>query len=161
MQEIILSFMKKITYIGMLKFYLLYGRVCDEIKGILKALVSLVYSWNAYTYGYLLYLVHFRRLIGRQLGFNAENEEQLILGTYLHDIEKLDVDKFILNKHTPFEEDEWLDLNDHPPRGVQLIQACKDLKPYEIFILHYHERYIVEDIHFVCKERKFPFLFVL
>lgn len=117
------------------------GECHDEVKGMLKVLVSLVHSWDDYTYRHLLRVVHFSRLIGRELGLNAEEEEQLILGAYLHDIGKLDVDRFILNKRTPLEEDEWLDLKDHPQRGARLIQACKDLKPYEMFILYHHERY--------------------
>lgn len=117
------------------------GECGDEIKGMLKILVSLVHAWDGYTYGHLLRVVHFSRLIGRELGIKPCEEEQLVIGAYLHDIGKLDVDQFILNKRTPLEEQEWLDLKDHPRRGVQLIQACEELKPYEMFILHHHERY--------------------
>lgn len=113
----------------------------SEIKGMLKILVSLVNAWDAYTYGHLLRVVHFSRLIGQELGISSEEEKQLTIGAYLHDIGKLDVDKFVLNKRTPLEEEEWLSLKEHPERGAQLIKACKELQAYEMFILHHHERF--------------------
>lgn len=113
---------------------------CDVVTTI-KLLMGFLKAWDAYTYGHVLRVVNYCELVGRELGINEEDSGILICGAYLHDVGKLDMDQFILNKRMPLEEEEWLRLKTHTERGVTLIHLFEELEPFRMFIEHHHERF--------------------
>lgn len=113
---------------------------CDLVTTI-KLLMGFLKVWDVYTYGHVLRVVEYSELLGRELGISEEEVGVLVCGAYLHDIGKLDMDQFILNKKMPLEEEEWLRLKTHTERGSALIHLFEELAPFREFIEHHHERF--------------------
>lgn len=116
------------------------GMDCDIVT-TLKMLMGFLRVWDGYTYGHVMRVVEYSQYLGRELGISEEEEGLLICGAYLHDIGKLDMDQFILNKRMPLAEDEWLRLKSHAEQGVELIELFEELEPFKMFIRHHHERF--------------------
>lgn len=113
----------------------------SDVVTAIKMLMGFLRVWDSYTYGHVMRVVEYSQCLGRELGISDDEESLLVCGAYLHDIGKLDMDQFILNKRMPLAENEWLRLKSHVEQGVELIQLFEELAPFQMFIRHHHERF--------------------
>ncbi|NLA57426.1 MAG: HD-GYP domain-containing protein [Firmicutes bacterium] len=80
-------------------------------------------------------------LIGKSLGLNREQLEELKLTGLLHDIGKIVVDEAILNKATNLDEREWKHIQRHPVVGYRLLNFVPGMSSVAAAILAHHERW--------------------
>jgi HD-GYP domain-containing protein (c-di-GMP phosphodiesterase class II) len=75
------------------------------------------------------------------LHLSAEDLEHLHRGGLLHDIGKIGVPTYILDKPGKLTPEEWRIIRDHPRMGVKIIEPIAPFKPIIPIILQHHERF--------------------
>ncbi len=79
--------------------------------------------------------------LATQYGLSADVIENIRIGALLHDAGKMLISSRILSKPGRLNEQEWVELRQHPDRGLDLLQRV-DLNPeVRDIVLHHHERF--------------------
>ena len=86
-------------------------------------------------------LVQLSKMIGLALSLNEQQLDELELLATLHDIGKMGINDNILIKKEKLNDEEWMEMKQHPAIGFRIAQATTDLIPIANFILCHHERW--------------------
>ena len=86
-------------------------------------------------------LVGESRILGKALGLTQEQLNELKVLASLHDIGKISIDKGILTKPGPLNEEEWREIKKHPLTGYRIALAFPQLSSIAKTILYHHERW--------------------
>ena len=79
--------------------------------------------------------------VGRRLGMNAEQLDELARAAELHDIGKVGIPDAILDKPKPLDADEWTFIRQHPIVGERILSAAPALRPVAKIVRAHHERW--------------------
>jgi HD-GYP domain-containing protein (c-di-GMP phosphodiesterase class II) len=63
------------------------------------------------------------------------------MGALLHDIGKIGVRDAVLLKPGPLDQDEWVEMREHPHLGWALLQRIEFLRDASVIVLQHQERY--------------------
>ncbi|MFQ6081970.1 MAG: HD-GYP domain-containing protein [Candidatus Aminicenantia bacterium] len=110
------------------------------IKLILQ-LVNIVEKREQYTVGHSERVAYYARKMAAQIGFSEKDLINLELAGKFHDVGKMAISDFILQKKGPLEVNEWLEVKQHPVTGVELIKPFEFLNPIVPLIKYHHERW--------------------
>ncbi len=118
----------------------------DHLKELYHATIaSLAMAIDAKdqsTHGHVYRVQALALSLARYLRFNDENELQgLSAAALLHDIGKLAVPEYILNKPSPLTEGEMLKLKAHPSVGADILDTVPFSYPVVPFVRHHHEKW--------------------
>jgi diguanylate cyclase (GGDEF)-like protein/PAS domain S-box-containing protein len=86
-------------------------------------------------------LIAMTRMVGKALGFQESQLNELQLLSTMHDLGKISIDNKILTKPGKLTESEWLEMKKHPSIGYRIAMTSPDLKPIADYILCHHERW--------------------
>ncbi len=86
-------------------------------------------------------LIDLTRMIGKNMGLDGSQLNELQLFAAMHDIGKISIDNNILTKPGKLTDDEWLDMKKHPGIGYRIAMTSSDLRPIAEYILCHHERW--------------------
>lgn len=95
---------------------------------------------DAYTAGHSKRVADIACKVGRKLGLEDSQLECLELAALLHDIGKIGIPDYILNKRGKFNEIEFQKIREHPTIGCSILEKIKFLSPMLPAILYHHER---------------------
>ncbi len=95
---------------------------------------------DTYTADHAQRLAEMALALGRRIGLNAREQEDLRYGALLHDIGKIGVPDAILQKPGPLDEGEWQQMRRHPEIGEQIILPIPRLAGAARIVRHHHER---------------------
>jgi diguanylate cyclase (GGDEF)-like protein/putative nucleotidyltransferase with HDIG domain len=94
------------------------------------------------THGHVYRVQALALSLSRYLKLDDENELQaLSAAALLHDIGKLAVPEYILNKPSPLTEGEMLKLKAHPSVGADILDTVPFSYPVVPFVRHHHEKW--------------------
>ncbi len=80
-------------------------------------------------------------LLARELGFSAEDIEEIAVGGLLHDLGKLQIDERILTKPGRLDEWEFREIKKHPVTGFSQLVERDDLSLGQLMMTYqHHER---------------------
>jgi diguanylate cyclase (GGDEF)-like protein/putative nucleotidyltransferase with HDIG domain len=118
----------------------------DHLKELYHATIaSLAMAIDAKdqsTHGHVYRVRALALSLARYLKLNDENELQgLSAAALLHDIGKLAVPEYILNKPSPLTEGEMLKLKAHPSVGADILDTVPFSYPVVPFVRHHHEKW--------------------
>ena len=120
------------------------ARLYQEIKtlhlGNLKGLSTALNAKDYYTLGHAARVAAYMVLLGRELGWDAGQIEQVREAAYLHDIGKIGVSDRVLLKQGTLNTEEWELMRQHPAVSADIIGP---LFPEELVaaVRHHHERW--------------------
>lgn len=83
----------------------------------------------------------FAYAIGREIGFSAARQRELVLAAQMHDVGKIGLPHHILTKPGPLTEDEWTYIRQHPGKGFDILSRMRNMEGIAVVIRHHHERY--------------------
>jgi putative nucleotidyltransferase with HDIG domain len=106
----------------------------------LKALVAATEARDAYTRGHSRRVTELAVRLGHRAGLRPDALRQLAWGAELHDIGKIGVPDYILNKEGPLTDDERALIEQHPVIGWEIARQTRSLKALLEIIRWHHER---------------------
>ncbi|MCK8825159.1 bifunctional diguanylate cyclase/phosphohydrolase [Fuchsiella alkaliacetigena] len=114
-----------------------------EFKEKLELVLSCIESKDGYTGEHCKRVANFAKVLGEKMGLSSEKINTIWLAGMLHDIGKLELSENLLIKKGDINENEWQLIQQHPVRGVKMLQRMK--LPYQTEITkavaQHHERF--------------------
>ena len=84
----------------------------------------------------------YSEMLAEEMGVSEEDRAKLRWASLLHDIGKLKVSPDILNKPGKLDDDEWVEIKNHPTYGAEICGPLIDwLGPWSSAIVEHHERF--------------------
>lgn len=99
---------------------------------------------NGYSGEHLEHVAHYTGVLCRKLGMDGEKAEMIATASKLHDLGKLAVPKYIINKQGRFNEEERIIINSHTQFGHTILSAFDEdplIATAADIALYHHERY--------------------
>lgn len=113
----------------------------DAMRVVARTLVSVLERKHPYTHGHSERVSKYAELIARELTeLTPEQVEHIAIGALVHDAGKVVVERHTLNNPSPhLDDDQVVELENHPHDGVQIIRKCGVPFPQEaIDCIHAH-----------------------
>ncbi|MFH1512632.1 MAG: diguanylate cyclase [Bacillota bacterium] len=110
-------------------------------SSITRLLLSMLHEKNAETQEHSDRMASHCRWIAKKLRLSDDMVNDLILLSMLHDIGKIGIPDYILNKPGPLTAEERITINRHPEIGYRIAQTVPELKQVAAYILAHHERW--------------------
>ena len=128
-------------------------------KNILMTLIKLIYlidSKDNYTKLHSLNVAKYAMLLGNELNLEEKDIELLRIGGILHDIGKISIPDYILEKNKELTDTEYEIIKRHPVMGEILIPD--EYKKLKEIIRNHHERYDGKGYPDNLKGEEIPYL---
>jgi putative nucleotidyltransferase with HDIG domain len=106
-----------------------------------EALAVAVEVKDPYTHGHCKRVAEYSIAIGEEFGLPGRELRSLRLAGFLHDIGKIGISESILRKSTWLDEEELMEMRNHPVKGAEIIGHIQQMKEIATWIKHHHERY--------------------
>ncbi|MBI4685436.1 MAG: HD-GYP domain-containing protein [Nitrospirae bacterium] len=119
----------------------LYQELKDTFYGTAQALAETIEKRDPYTGGHTKRVMNYSLAIGRMMGLNKAELENLKLSAILHDIGKIGIRDKILMKKGRLEPAEIEMMNMHPKYGSEILKHVKQLKDIIPGMRGHHEKY--------------------
>ncbi len=107
----------------------------------IRTLVSIINAKDRYTFGHSERITDYSVKLANRLQLPEKNIQQLKYASFLHDVGKIEIDGYILNKPGVLDENEWSILKQHPRWGSDIVKSVSQLVPISQVILYHHENY--------------------
>ena len=110
------------------------------VEGTILAMSNVVEARDPYTAGHERRVSELAVAIGREMGMADDDLEGLRLGALIHDIGKVAVPAEILAKPGRLSDVEFTLVEQHSPRGFDILQSIEFAWPIADMVLQHHER---------------------
>jgi putative nucleotidyltransferase with HDIG domain len=110
-------------------------------RAALKALLATIKAYDAYTGGHSERVAHYAGTIAERLGLDAELVDLARKAGYVHDIGKICLPEWVLNKLGPLSDDERELVKRHPEMGAKILTGRRGMDAVVPAVLHHHERW--------------------
>lgn len=119
------------------------GRMVDSVFRNMDALTSLarLKSFDDYTFSHCVNVSILSITLGRHMGLERPELEELGTGAILHDIGKMLVPEKILNKPGKLTDDEFTVIKRHPEYGQEVLTSSAIREGSLLVAMQHHERY--------------------
>ena len=123
--------------------------------GAIEALVLALEAKDKYTGGHSRRVTEIALAIGSELGLSTNDMEDLRWGSLLHDVGKMAVDQFILDKPVKLTHEEYEHIMIHAHVGAGIVKPVVNDRVVEM-ILHHHDHYDGSGLHQVVAGEDIP-----
>ncbi|MCU0650805.1 MAG: HD domain-containing protein [Candidatus Omnitrophica bacterium] len=107
----------------------------------IRTLVLTLETRDPYTQGHTERVTEYALLIGGKLGLSSDELSTLRYASEIHDIGKISIPDFILNKPGKLNSLERRMIELHPVKGAQILTPLEFLKNVIPIVRHHHERF--------------------
>ena len=123
----------------------------NDFKGILNG----VKDHDNYTYAHSMRVATLLSLFGHAAGLKGDDQVILASGGLLHDVGKMKIPHYILNKRGKLTEDEFLIMKSHVPESITYLEQAGDIPKSVITIAgQHHEKLSGEGYPYGLKARE-------
>lgn len=109
--------------------------------GTVQSLTAAIDAKDPYTRGHSERVSLYSEIMASELGLSKEVTRHLKLSCLFHDIGKIGVPEFILNKPAKLSLDEYERIKEHPVIGANILSTIKNIEPMVHGVLYHHEWY--------------------
>ncbi|MBW2559643.1 MAG: HD domain-containing protein [Deltaproteobacteria bacterium] len=117
----------------------------DDLKSAyfytIKAITNSIEARDPYTRGHSERVGQYAKTIAEELDWEKSEIELIDWGGMLHDVGKIGIPDFILNKPGKLTDDEYHQIQSHPVIGAQIVKGISFLESAIPYILDHHERF--------------------
>ncbi|MCX7727757.1 MAG: response regulator, partial [Chitinispirillaceae bacterium] len=107
----------------------LYNNIRDNYLKTIRAFALAVEAKDEYTHGHSENVMKYTVILAKHLGLPDSEIEYVKYAGLLHDIGKIGVSEYILNKTSRLTEKEFEEIKKHPELGARIISDVPFLKP--------------------------------
>ncbi len=119
-----------------------YARNLEEsYVSTVKILAAAIDARDEYTLGHSTRVSNLAVLIGRKLGLDQAELNDLAMACFLHDLGKIRISDRILNKRGPLNSEEYEAILRHPEHGAEILGLAESLRKFIPAVLNHHEWY--------------------
>ncbi len=118
-----------------------YENVYMNYFNTIHALMLAMEARDAYTRGHTERVTKYAMQLARMLKLSREDVEILRYASEVHDVGKIGIPEFILNKPGKLRPSERSIIELHPVKGAQMLEPLDFLKNAIPVVRHHHERY--------------------
>lgn len=119
----------------------LYEEVKEAFYGTAQALAETIEKRDPYTGGHTKRVMDYSLAIGRRMGLDRKDMENLKLSAILHDIGKIGVRDNVLHKNGRLTDEEFDNMKRHSGYGSEILGHLKQLKEVIPGVRGHHEKY--------------------
>lgn len=112
-----------------------------QFREFTKALARTVDAKDPYTYGHSESVTRYSLMIAKEMRLDREQTRAIEIGGQLHDMGKIGISEYILNKPDRLTDEEFKSIQRHPEIAADILKDTKSLKDIRDLILHHHERF--------------------
>lgn len=120
---------------------LLKEQLEKDFLDTIEILASLIELHDGYTGGHSHAVKKISLHLAELLGLDEDQIKSVEIAAVLHDIGKIGIKDFILNKKGPLTDEEYHIIKKHPCEGENAIKYIQRLAEPRKIIRHHHERY--------------------
>ena len=120
---------------------ILYSEFETLLTGSINCLIKALEASSPWTAGHTERVVHYAMAIGREMGLPRDELERLKIASLLHDIGKIGVPEYLLNKPGKLDEEERLIVKGHTQKAEEILLPLKYCSNIIEEIKHHHERW--------------------
>jgi HD-GYP domain-containing protein (c-di-GMP phosphodiesterase class II) len=135
-----------------------YLYIKDILIGLTRALTAAIDAKDAYTYGHSERVARAAVELGRELGLQEGEQNDIYLAGLLHDIGKIGVRDAILSKREPLTDEELAQIRQHPVIGHRILADLHAIAHLLPGVLYHHEQYDGSGYPEGLKQDAIPFL---
>jgi response regulator RpfG family c-di-GMP phosphodiesterase len=117
----------------------LYQDIRDNYLKTIRAFALAVEAKDRYTHGHSENVMKYTVILAKHIGLSDAEIENVKYAGLLHDIGKIGISEFILNKPSRLTPSEFEEIKKHPELGAKIIADVPFLRPLVPFVLHHHE----------------------
>ncbi len=135
-----------------------YQNLEDMFLGTIRIVINTLEASDKYTKGHSERVRQYSIRLAKDLGLTSEEIKNLEVGSILHDIGKIGIEKSILHKKGPLNDKEFAVIKRHPLVGKKILEPVEFNKEIINIIYQHHERYNGGGYPSGLKEDKISFL---
>lgn len=109
-----------------------------SIENILFPLANAVEAKDQYTQGHTSRVAMLAMTLGEELGLRESEIRALRIGGMLHDIGKIGIPEYILNKPGPLDSQEWELMKSHSDLGYKICRPLEKNLGLALDVIRYH-----------------------
>ncbi len=113
----------------------------DTADQIIRIIAKTIDARDKDTSGHSHRVAAYAVEIGRRFGLTGDQLEQLHYAALLHDIGKIGIPDYILNKHFQLTDEEYAIIKQHPTIGGDILKEFTLVPEAAVGALYHHERY--------------------
>jgi response regulator RpfG family c-di-GMP phosphodiesterase len=113
----------------------------ERTSNLLDGLVSALDLRDSETQWHSRRVGRYARRLGREIGLDGRELDDVERGATLHDIGKIGVRDAVLLKPGPLDEREWAEMRRHPALGFEILKGIGFLERARLIPLHHQERF--------------------
>lgn len=121
------------------------ARLFKEISSLylstIKSLANAVDAKDHYTQSHSECVTKISVSIAEEMGLPPRQIQRLQLAAQIHDIGKIGVHDYVLNKTEKLTTDEWEEIKSHPLKGAQILEPLSFLNDIVDAIKQHHEKF--------------------
>ena len=110
-------------------------------KEMSLSLAKAIDAKDKYTSGHSERVANYSREIARRSGESEIIQEKIYFIGLLHDVGKIGIPRYIINKPTKLSDDEYSKIKQHPVIGSNILQGVDVIPEFAIGAHYHHERY--------------------
>lgn len=119
----------------------LYQDIRDNYLKTVRAFALAVEAKDRYTHGHSENVMKYTVVLAKYLGMSEEEIENIKYAGLLHDIGKIGISEYILNKPDRLTVEEFAEIKKHPGLGANIIADVPSLQALVPLVKHHHEYY--------------------
>jgi HD-GYP domain-containing protein (c-di-GMP phosphodiesterase class II) len=116
-----------------------YLYIKDILVGLTRSLTAAIDAKDAYTYGHSERVARAAVELGRELGLQEPEQNDIYLAGLLHDIGKIGIRDEVLTKPEPLTGDELKHIQQHPVIGHRILAGVRAISHLLPGVLYHHE----------------------
>jgi putative nucleotidyltransferase with HDIG domain len=114
----------------------------DRFEKVVKGIISTLELKDPYTKGHSLRVAEYASLLAKEIGIYKNEELRLIYsGCLLHDVGKVHIPDYILEKPEKLSEEEFKIVKQHPIVGAEALRDIDSMEFCMDIVLYHHERW--------------------
>jgi len=113
----------------------------EDFLDTIQILASMIELHDTYTGGHSYSVKEISVRLAKEIGLSEKEVEEIEIAAVLHDIGKVGIKDYILNKVEQLTGEESLLIKQHPETGERALNKIKRLEGPRVIIRHHHERY--------------------
>ena len=105
-----------------------------------QALATTIDAKDKYTSGHSRRVAEYSKMLAAALGKEEKEQQEIYLFALLHDIGKIGIPDWIINKENKLTEEEYAEIKKHPQIGYEILKSISIMPNLKTGVRWHHER---------------------